>query len=100
MGWGEYYEGSGESLLLQGGAVHATSGMDGPYDPYYYDLDPWAMQPGEMFCCGGPVTVKACHGDSGGPIYGWPSPSASSGEFAYRRATSVSDGNTPPRAAS
>ena len=66
MGWGEYFEGSGASLFLQGGAVYATSGMDGSYDPYYCDLDPWAMQQGEMFCYGGAVTVKACHGDSGG----------------------------------
>jgi len=81
MGWGEYFEGSGASTLLQAGGVFATSGMDGSYDPAYCNLDPAAMTVGGSFCYGGPVTTKACSGDSGGPVYGWSNPTATSGDL-------------------
>ena len=80
-GWGEYYEGSGVSSFLQAGDVFATSGMDGTYDASYCDLDPAAMTVGGMFCFGGPVTVGSCSGDSGGPVFGWSTPSANSGDI-------------------
>ena len=58
--------------------------MDGSYDPIYCNLDPAAMKVGGSFCYGGPVTTKACSGDSGGPVYGWSSPAATGGDiFVY-----------------
>jgi len=78
-GWGQYYNGSPTSSFLQAAGVHASSGMDGTYDPFYCDISTSAMTVGGMFCFGGPVAAGACSGDSGGPVVGWATPSTSSG---------------------
>jgi putative cell wall-binding protein len=80
-GWGRYYEGSGAAQYLQAGDVYATSGINGPSDPLYCALGTAAMGEGGVFCYGGPVDVSACRGDSGGPIMGWSTPAASSGDI-------------------
>ena len=91
-GWGQYNEGSPPAPFLQAAAVYATSGMDGRFDPNWCDLDPAAMTVGGMFCFGGPTDpdVNVCSGDSGGPVFGWPTPSASSGDFTIYGVVSYS----------
>jgi hypothetical protein len=80
-GWGRYTDTSGPSPYLQAASFYATSGMDGRYDPFYCDLAPSAMVVGGGFCFGGPVDASACSGDSGGPVYGYTTPSASAGDL-------------------
>lgn len=78
-GWGQYESDSPPSEYLQAADVYATSGMDGTIDPSYCDLDATAATIGGMFCFGGPVTAGVCPGDSGGPVVGWSSPTATDG---------------------
>lgn len=80
-GWGRFFEGSGPSDVLQSAAFFATSGMDGSFDPFYCDLGPDARVPGGLFCFGGPVDASACSGDSGGPLFGYSSPAATTGDL-------------------
>ncbi len=78
-GWGEYGLSTGPSLTLNGADFWTTSGMDGTVDSDYCDLSPGEVTADGVFCFGGPVWASACAGDSGGPVFGWATPSATDG---------------------
>jgi len=79
-GWGEYGLATGPSLTLNGAAFWTTSGMDGTVDSDYCDLNPAEVTADGVFCFGGPVLASACAGDSGGPVVGWATPTATGGQ--------------------